>query len=59
MICERKRAEFRAPEGRHRIARRWSPVRGGTPGNGHKNKCEPRRGGIKRGSEFGIVSKFR
>ncbi len=24
MICERKRAEFRAPEGRHKIARRWS-----------------------------------
>ena len=40
-------------------ARRWSPARGGTPGKGHKNKCEPRRGGIKRGAKYGIVSKRR
>ena len=50
---------MRAPEGRHKIARRWSPARGGTPGKGHKNKCEPRRGGIKRGTKYGIVSKCR
>ena len=44
--------KFEPRPGRYKIARRWSPARGGTPGKGHKNKCEPRRGGIKRGSKM-------
>ena len=51
--------KFEPRQGRYMVARWWSSARGGTPGTAPQNKCEPRRGGIKRGAKYGIVSKCR
>ena len=42
--CGRMPAEYRAPWGRHKIARRWSCVSSGIPGAKRTKKPEPRMG---------------